>query len=381
MNESRPFKSEKDLHNPFIEVQSKLKNKFCSKPFEFLEISESGEARVCCSAWLPQSIGNLSKNSIADLWNSQTAKAIRNSIHDGTFDYCRWSNCPEIAGNTLPQKNQITDPLLRKVIDDRATILEFLPKMYNLSYDDSCNLTCPSCRNIKINVVNGEKYEFRKQIQLKLIETVFGTSNTQDVILNITGSGDPFASKLFREFLLGIDGEKFPNVKINFQTNGIMFTPKYFDLLHKIHANINSCIVSFDAATENTYNKTRRGGNWNKLLTNMDMINNKRESGIIKWLGVEFVVQMLNYKEVPQLVTLLDRYPAIDKITFSLINNWGTYSAEEFESHAIWKSHHPEFRNFIQILKDPILDSKKIRFGNLSPYRALALSESNQNFI
>jgi hypothetical protein len=52
--------------------------------------------------------------------------------------------------------------------------------------------------------------------------------------MNVTGSGDPFGSKIFRDLLFGIDGSKYPNVKINLQTNGVMFTPKYWKNMKKI---------------------------------------------------------------------------------------------------------------------------------------------------
>jgi len=55
----------------------------------------------------------------------------------------------------------------------------------------------------------------------------------------VTGSGDPFGSKLFREFLFNTNGKDFPNVLFNLQTNGVMFTPKYWDKMKDTNYNLD----------------------------------------------------------------------------------------------------------------------------------------------
>lgn len=66
-----------------------------------------------------------------------------------------------------------------------------------------------------------------------------------------------FASKVFREQLFQLDGSKYPNMRINLQTNGVLLTPKSWRRMKAIHANISAVIVSIDAATQPTYEITR----------------------------------------------------------------------------------------------------------------------------
>src|SRR3982751_5729041 len=46
----------------------------------------------------------------------------------------------------LPLKAEITDPPLRRYIDERSVVLEEVPQMVQLNHDPTCNLACPSCR-------------------------------------------------------------------------------------------------------------------------------------------------------------------------------------------------------------------------------------------
>ena len=95
----------------------------------------------------------------------------------------------------------------------------------------------------------------------------------------VTGSGDPFASKIFRDMLYNIDGSKFPNLAISMQTNGVMYTPKMWEKLYKIHSNLRDCRISFDAGTKDTYeNKTRLNGDWDLLLDNCAFLDKQRET-------------------------------------------------------------------------------------------------------
>lgn len=373
----RPFKANNDLSNGVINQEFNLKDRFCSKPWDFLEINAGGRAACCCPAWLPTSIGNLLDQRFWEVWNSEPIQAIRKSVLDGTYQFCRPANCPLISAGILPLKKSIVDERLRKIIDEELVTTSDLPAKFNLCYDNSCNLNCPSCRINHINVVTGEEYNRRLIIHQKVVDVVFSEKNVRKITLNITGSGDPFGSKLYRDFLTSIDGKKYPNVTFDFQTNGVLFTENYFEKICGIHSNIGRVAVSFDAATEATYNVLRRGGNWNQLIENMVFINRLRAEGIIKRLEIEYVVQTLNFSEMPDFVKITSQFESVDVISFSLINNWGTYSEDEFKYHAIWRADHPGFNSFLEILKSPILETNKIFWGNVSAYRKKALESMN----
>lgn len=125
---------------------------FCSKPFEWFETTQldgRGAVYLCCPSWLETPVGNLRHQSVEEIWNSEHAQRIRASIFDGTFSYCNRSRCPYLQTESGPvsRVESVTDPNLKKVIAERATRLPYGPRKIICTYDQSCNLACPSCRD------------------------------------------------------------------------------------------------------------------------------------------------------------------------------------------------------------------------------------------
>ena len=352
-----------------------LAGRFCSRPFEFLEIQDragQGNVHLCCPTWLARESGSLLDSSISTIFNSKTSREIRESIFDGSFRFCNKKICPQIQNNSLPFLEDIEDPYLKKIIETRQTD-GLSPKFYNLCYDKSCNLSCPSCRTLKILHREGPAYDHKERIQKSLIKDLFEQPHDRSFVVNLTGSGDPFGSKLFRQLLFSIDGKKFPNLKINLQTNGVMFTPKNWEKMHKIHDNIDTVLISLDAATPRTYPLIRRGGNWNALRNNLDFIAGElRANGLINYLRLDFVVQQLNYREMPEFVRL-GKQLEVDYVYFCLLVDWGTWSPDLYDKNAVWQTTHPEFPEFLEVLKDPLLGERIVDLGNVQEYRDRAI--------
>ena len=323
-----------------VNTPRKSEGKFCKNPFDQFEIHPNGMVSVCCMSWLPEKIGNVKEESVKEVFNSEKAQEIRESILDGSFKYCDHKLCPYIQNGSLPDKEEVTDPRHKSIIKNNKT-KDLEPTFYNLCYDESCNLSCPSCRKNKILYYEGKVYEEKKKIQDNIIKHIFGKPHDNYCLINVTGSGDPFGSKLFRELLFSIDGEKFPRVFFNLQTNGVMFTPKYWEKMKRIQKNINTVMVSYDAGTPETYKITRRGGDWDQLQKNMKFLSSLRQKGLINELRIDCVVQKANYKELDKLVKIgLDL--KVDKVFFSLLVDWGTWTPEIYKQNCIWKKTHPE---------------------------------------
>lgn len=66
-------------------------------------------------------------------------------------------------------------------------------------------------------------------------------------------------------------------------------------------------------------------------------------------MRLDFVVQGLNFREMPEMLSIADRY-GFDKIKFQMIRNWHTYSAAEFAKHDIGRDIIRATRNFSKYL-------------------------------
>ena len=246
--------------------------------------------------------------------------------------------------------------------------VDILPANYNLAYDESCNLMCPSCRDRQRIYDSGEDYEIRLKIHKKLIQEIAQEGLSKIGNFNITGSGEPFISKIFQRFLYNFNGNEFPNIDINIQTNGLLFTRENWDKMYKIHNNINEVIVSLDAATPDTYKKIRVNGDYYKLLENIRFLSTLRSKNKINRFMLAFVVQEKNYEEMVDVIKIGKHYH-VDLILFNLLNDWLSWDLEEYEKNAVWKSYHPKYYNFLEVLKDDLFDDVIVDLGNMFQYR------------
>lgn len=350
-----------------------LAGRFCGNPFKQIDLEEAGVVYSCCSSWLPTPIGNLNQGAVMDCWNGPVIQKIRESIFDGSFRYCRHDRCPVIQNGELPTLEEAArDPLFTRIINERSTVVERPPVFVNLVNDRSCNLYCPSCRTERINHRDGPVTREISRIQERLLQPYLSEPNDLFFILSITGSGDPFASRVYRDLLYSLDGSDYPNMQIALQTNGVLLTPRNWQRMHAIHRNIVSVIISFDAATEETYAVTRRGGHWATLLENAAQMGALRKRGEVRVLRFDFVVQKANFREMIDFVHLA-RSLGAGRACFSRLFNWGTWPRDEFLEQCVWEKGHPLFDEFQEIMCDPVFDDPFVDMGNMSELRAGAL--------
>lgn len=325
-----------------------LKGQYCYHPFNTITIDGRGDVYMCiCQAWLPVSVGKIWEfETLADIVASAKAREIQASIVDGSYRYCDNNTCGILQTNDLAKR-----------IDHKPDNINWI----NFALDSSCNLTCPSCRKEFKFISEGPEFELRMRIVdhvAKLIE-----HHDSFIKFSLSGDGDPFASLIYRELLSKLDLKGKDNVEIEIITNGILAKAHWFKMAG-IHKNVVRFKVSYDAGTEATYNITRRGGDWNKLLESSRFIvkwKQKNYSNMV--MTANFVVQTANYKDMAAYVELCDSI-GFDEINFQAINDWGTF--DNFKQHAVWQQDHPEYLEFLKCLHDPRLNNKKVNLTNLS---------------
>ena len=108
-----------------------LSTRFCEQPFTTL-LTLSGrnskpDTYACnCAAMLPYALeAPLDEaDESGDLWNGPEAQEIRRSILDGDFTYCAPLVCPYLVNGTLPKRDEITDPVMRDIIENKRTHID-----------------------------------------------------------------------------------------------------------------------------------------------------------------------------------------------------------------------------------------------------------------
>jgi len=183
-------------------------------------------------------------------------------------------------------------------------------------------------------------------------------------ILVMSSDGDPFASNHYRD-IMRLTYEQLPNLKLGLCTNAVLLDDRAWIDCH-LEGRVVNVQISIDAARKETYDYVRRGGNFDRLMRNLQFLSKKRHSSTaFAALDLLFVVQACNFREMTDFVELGETVGA-DSVQFMLIDHWGRAMEANLYKHAkIWDTSHPENEEFLKILTSDILRRPIVKLGNV----------------
>lgn len=311
-----------------------MENNICKAPFFTAEIFGAGDVYLCCPSYTKlNAIGNIFTQSWDEIWNSKDAIEFRNKIKRADYSGCNMNYCNP---NFFPFCREVlyVDPSKLDYDNPKVRIIKF-------SLDRSCNVACTICRD-KIYCNEEKRTEFLNSkiddVFLPLLEGV--------EIVNFTGTGDPFASKHDREFIKRIN-QKYPNIRYDFHTNGILCSKDNLEKMGVID-KLSTIQISLHSATEDTYNKIVKFGNWKLLNKNLEFLSHLIEQKKLNELQLNFVVLSENYKDIPEFIQLCKKYHA-KAFLWQYRDIEGVY---DYDSVNVCYPLHREHESFIRIMKD-----------------------------
>lgn len=332
-----------------------LKKHICTLPFTHLTIHDKKEQYFCCKQWLDVPL------SFDNGWDSEDAKKVRKSMIDGTFEFCSTNNCPHLS--TLVNLNYLVKNgpiILKDKLPNNFNFKPKGPKSIRFTFDSACNLACPSCR--KDFIKNSDEITKTSDNIINQIYEKYGDTLEE---VSLSGYGDPFYSTSMINFLQNINESKLPNLKhIHLHTNAILWNPKNWEKIKNSHRFISSAEISIDAATKETYEKVRRGGNWDLLIENIKFIN---EIDSVKNIIVSFVMQKDNYHEIYSFYELMNSLFTQKNIQFLYhsIQDWGIMEKEKYEELKVWDLNHDEYDNYVkEIIKLKSIKDNRVAISN-----------------
>jgi wyosine [tRNA(Phe)-imidazoG37] synthetase (radical SAM superfamily) len=305
----------------------------------------------------------LFKNTIEEIWQGKEAQLVRASIIDQSYKYCSLDICPAWISKTIPEDELINE--LHPGWNDGVATTQFrLPEEVKFNFDNSCNLWCPSCRTDRVQY-NPEhhKYSQAEHILNQIKLAYLSKPSTAKFGFTITSSGDAIGSHLYRNFLLSLDGEQFPNMRLIILTNGVMLTEKVINQMARIHKNIKQITISVDAATADTYNIVRAGGDFEQLQKNIEYLNQCRTLAHVN-LAYTFVVQRDNFKEMKQFADWMLKYPR-SKIRFTRIVQFNNQAKSHFRDQNLWSPAHKDHNEFFDAMADTWVNNPRIQWTNI----------------
>ena len=357
-------------------MNENLKNYVCHHPFTYVDVHFKAQW-LCCADWAPVNIrGNNNhpeetEKSILTNWHSDLANDVRSAVLDGSYSKCNHTVCPslnelkntphnytdetiKLHGMTFIRKDKVKDYF---DIEDENDVINFKkpPKSIMMAFDRSCNLKCPSCRTDVIpNPESGsEHYDILQNIMYD-IETNLG-SGLQKML--ITGSGDPIYSKIYRDFLINFDKDKYPKLHtIHLITNGVLLDEKMWNSF-KANPIIRVLEISLDAGNKETYeNIVRLNGDWDKLLSNIEYLLTQKH---IFEFYFSMVVSEYNYKEMEQMHNLImdmvknigmEEHQKVTIMYRQILFTKAKYTIQDINNISVFDKSHPKFEDFKQEL-------------------------------
>lgn len=336
-----------------------LKKYTCRSPFERIEILPDGNVYTCCSAYLKHNfyIGNIYIDTIDEIWNSVNAKKLRFSVSNSNFEFCnhmcKWLH--ELKTDDEISPIRLRDEYNFDYNNYEECVLNYLPREISLSCDETCNLTCLSCRN-EHRILDKEKSDLLYRKLMEIVRPML----TECKHLSALGSGDIFASRALSKFYKTLNAQEFPDLKLLIITNAQLLTPKKWEEFSNLQGMQIDLVISVDAAKKETYEKLRRGSKWDILCNNMNFISTLRKQNILNRLSLNFLIQKENYNQINDFIDLGRKWN-VDIIEFQKLTNWGTFSTDSYSENDVLNTDNKYYKEVYNSLKLLIEETKDIK--------------------
>jgi MoaA/NifB/PqqE/SkfB family radical SAM enzyme len=212
-----------------------------------------------------------------------------------------------------------------------------MPSYIQLEPTTKCNCMCPTCtrKTLSSNRQN-------KDLSLEEFKKIISQIPTLKQI-KLQGMGEPLLCPDLRRILAhGIaKGIDFTTI-----SNGTMLSDENIDL---VLTYFKSFTISFDAGTKATFEKTRVGADYEKVIHNIEKLmkrKNELESKTV--ISLNFVATHLNFREIPLFFELGEKL-GIDNIGVVEVENWLIPTQKEYR----------EKNQFIKLSREIKKDIKK----------------------
>lgn len=322
--------------------------KYCHLGFEYLYLDNYlGDVYIC--PWMKpveSKIGNLLENNLDEIWHGEPAEKLRNLLRENCFEYCRPQACPHLQNNDLPVIADINEyNRLSKTVDR--------PKFINIAYDYVCNQSCETCRSSLFIPPQGYKE------RMELIKTKIAPYLDTAEQISLSGHGDPFASPYMMDILENMKPVN-KNLTLLIETNGVFLDEPHWDRIKHLKDFNIRVTVTVNSFNEFTYKHISRGGNFDKLMKNLDFISQLRQNNDIKGFTNVLVIQDRNFREIPSFIEKSFRDFSFDNLLLRPVYQWGTMPADVFWFKDVLNPKHPYHQEYLEIMEHPALKDTRV---------------------
>jgi MoaA/NifB/PqqE/SkfB family radical SAM enzyme len=306
---------------------------FCIYPWINLRISTVGDISPCCTN--TENISNLAQTTIQEAYHSESMKDLRHSFLAGKFP-SSCSSCwkEEAVGKpSMRQRAKYKFKELYYKLDYQKENINNL-QLFDLNLGNACNLSCKICNKNSSSSIAEQEYAdgIISTVELQDLKQSVNWADSKEfwdqlleVVQNIKYldlyGGEPLMSKMHFKFLQRlIELDVAKNIKIDYNSNGTIYSERFFDLWQhfkeiKISFSIDDIGIRFE--------QQRVGAKWNSVCENIIKYNARRSEKFITE-----VFPTINIQNVLWLPELLDWIATqdFDHTAFNILHNPDSYN-------------------------------------------------------
>lgn len=193
----------------------------------------------------------------------------------------------------------------------KKTRVRAYPPVLMIEPTNYCNLKCPLCPI-------GEGTFTPKRGSMKFDDYRKIMDEMGDYLLNLTlwNYGEPFMNK---EIYSMIDYAKKKGIFIRISTNG-HFLDNVDDIKKLINSKLDNLIICLDGASQETFLKYRKQGNFNIVVSNIKRIvdEKKKLNSPYPFIELQFIIMKHNEHEISRMRELAKEI-GVDKLTLKTL--------------------------------------------------------------
>jgi Radical SAM superfamily/Iron-sulfur cluster-binding domain len=307
---------------------------YCTWPWETVVLMSDGTIVCgCADPFKKRPAGNAAIQSIAEIWNGRVFQELRRGFHTNNPHLCTHCNLIQVVPKSGPQP-------------PKEVTLSYLPRRLFVEPCVSCNLSCyEACCNHE----NGIHFtRHNRLLDYNVYTKVVDEIGSSLFRIDFFNYGESFIHPKAID-MISYAKTRHPQLYLFCSTNGLLLNTE--DKLQRlVRSGIDEITFSVDGARQDSYQKYRRGGDFEKVLRIMKRLvevkkEQQSETPFINWRYILF--RWNDSDEEMNLARDLAAQIDIDKLCWEITDHPENSASErfvagrpEYESirHEIWSA-------------------------------------------
>jgi MoaA/NifB/PqqE/SkfB family radical SAM enzyme len=314
-------------------IDFNFSDSFCIYPWINLRVSTTGDISPCCMN--TGSISNLAQTTIQEAYHSDIMKDLRHSFLAGEFP-SSCSSCWQEESVDKASMRQRAKHKFREIyyrLDYQKEDINNL-QLFDLNLGNACNLSCKICNKNSSSSIAEQEYAdgIISTVEFKELKQSVNWADTEEFwdqllplvenikYLDLYG-GEPLMSKIHFNFLKKlIDLDIAKNIKIDYNTNGTIYSERFFDIWnHFKEIKLSFSIDDID----DRFESQRVGAKWNQVCENIKKYNSRRSKKFIT--EVYPTINIQNVYWLPELSEWISTQ-SFDHTAFNILHSPESYN-------------------------------------------------------